>query len=46
MGGAHFDDINGGRRGAAFHLSTTAQATDPLIPREGMLESISFGGVE
>jgi hypothetical protein len=44
-GGAHFDDVDGGRRGAGFHInSTTSQATDPLIPRDLMLEIISVGG--
>ena len=33
-GGAHFDDVDGGRRGAGVHVSTAAQATDPLIPRD------------
>jgi hypothetical protein len=44
-GGAHFDDVDGDRRGAAFHASTTAQATNHLIPpRDAMLEAISIGG--
>jgi hypothetical protein len=43
-GGAHFDDVDGGRRGAGIHVTTTYQATDPLIPRDGMLEIISIGG--
>jgi hypothetical protein len=44
-GGAHFDDVDGGRRGAGFHItSTTSQVKDPLIPRDGMLEIISVGG--
>jgi hypothetical protein len=43
-GGAHFDDVDGGRRGAGVHVTTTSQATDPLIPRDGMLEIVSIGG--
>jgi hypothetical protein len=43
-GGAHFDDVDGGRRGANYHNSTTAQATNPIIPRDAMLETISIGG--
>jgi hypothetical protein len=43
-GGAYFDDVDGGRRGAGVHVTTTSQATDPLIPRDGMLEIISIGG--
>jgi hypothetical protein len=43
-GGDHFDDVDGGRRGATFHTSTTAQDLIPPIPRDTMLETISIGG--
>jgi hypothetical protein len=38
------DDVDGGRRGASVHITSTMSAIDPLIPRDCMLEIISVGG--
>ena len=47
-GGDHFDDVDGGRRGARLHdihaNATLNAVVPPVIPRNEMLEIISIGG--